>query len=158
MTSSNYFCKPKHEIDTFDLNIIRCLSRDCRASYTKIASIVGVTPNAIKERISTMVCNDIIQSFIVNVNPALFGYEKECFLTLKHFYKQTTTKTISEDDIIKQLNLLGDVRLYAKLLEGSAIFVISLRPGAEDKIGLICELLKQSALDIEYTFMNYRPI
>ena len=27
-------------------------------------------------------------SFTVNVNPALFGYEKECFLTLKHFYKK----------------------------------------------------------------------
>jgi DNA-binding Lrp family transcriptional regulator len=73
------------------ISIIRCLSRDCRASYTKIAYIVGVTPNAIKERISMMVCNGIIQSFIVNVNPALFGYEKECFLTVKHFYKKTTT-------------------------------------------------------------------
>jgi DNA-binding Lrp family transcriptional regulator len=88
LASSNYVCKPKHEIDTIDLKIIRCLSRDCRASYKKIASIVGVTPNAIKERISTMVCIYIIQSFIVNVNPSLFGYEKECFLTLKHFHKK----------------------------------------------------------------------
>jgi AsnC-type helix-turn-helix domain len=54
MSSSNYVCKPKHEIDTFDVKIIRCLSRDCRTSYTKIDSIVGITPNAIKERISTM--------------------------------------------------------------------------------------------------------
>ena len=90
MSSSNYVCKPKHEIDTIDLKIIRCLSRDCRASYTKIASIVGITPNAIKERINTMVCNDIIQSFIVNVNPGLFGYEKECLLTVKHSYTKTT--------------------------------------------------------------------
>jgi DNA-binding Lrp family transcriptional regulator len=158
MAISNYACKPKYEIHTIDLKIIRCLSRDCRASYSDISSIVGITPNAIKERISTMVCNDIIQSFIVNVNPALFGYEKECFLTLKHFHNKTTTKTISEDDIIKQLNLLGDVRVCAKLLEGSTIFVISLRPGAEGKIGLIRDLLKQSALDVEYAFMNYRPI
>jgi DNA-binding Lrp family transcriptional regulator len=156
MTSSKYVCKPKDKIDTVDLKIIVCLSRDCRASYTKIASIVGITPNAIKERINTIVCNGIIQSFIVNVNPALFGYEKECFLTAKHFYKNTTT--ISEDDIVKQLNLLGDVRVYAELLERSAIFVISLKPGAEDKITLVGDLLKQSALDVEYAFMNYRPI
>jgi DNA-binding Lrp family transcriptional regulator len=58
MLSSNYVCKPKHEIDTIDLKIIRCLSRDCRASCRDISSIVGMTPNAIKERISTMVCND----------------------------------------------------------------------------------------------------
>jgi DNA-binding Lrp family transcriptional regulator len=121
-----------------------------------ISSIVGIAPNAIKERINTMVCNGIIQSFIVNVNPALFGYEKECFLTVKDFYRKTTT--INEDDIIKRLNLLGDVRAYAKLLQRNALFVISLRPGAEDKIALVGDLLKQSALDVEYAFMNYRPI
>jgi DNA-binding Lrp family transcriptional regulator len=82
MTSSDYYCKPKDKIDTFDLKIIKCLSRDCRASYRNIASSVGLTPNAIKERINTMVCNGVIQSFIVNVNPALFGYQKECFLTV----------------------------------------------------------------------------
>jgi hypothetical protein len=75
----------------------------------------------------------------------------------KHFYKKTTI-TISEDNIVKQLNLLGDVRVYAKLLQRNAIFAISLRTGAEDKIALVVDLLKQSALDVEYAFMNYRPI
>src|SRR5437764_1144709 len=83
MAGSNYVCKPKDKIDTVDLKIIRCLSRDCRASYRDISSIVGITPNAIKERINTMVCNDIIQSFILNVNPVLFGYEKETSLSTK---------------------------------------------------------------------------
>jgi DNA-binding Lrp family transcriptional regulator len=104
-----------------------------------------------------MVCNGVIQSFIVNVNPALFVYEKECFLTVKRFYKKTTI-TINEDNIVKQLNLLGDVRVYAKLLQRSAMFAISLKPGAEDKITLLVDLLKQSALDVEYAFMNYRAI
>ena len=38
------------------------------------------------------------------------------------------------------------------------MFAISLRPGAEDKIALAVDLLKQSALDVECAFMNYRPI
>jgi DNA-binding Lrp family transcriptional regulator len=143
LTSSKYICKPKDKVDTVGLKIIKCLSRDCRASYREISSIVGLTPNTIKERINTMVCNGIIQSFIVYVNPVLFGYEKDCILTVKHMHKKKTT-AISEDDIIKQLNLLGDVRVYAKQLQGSAIFVISLRPGAEYKIELIVDLLKQS--------------
>jgi DNA-binding Lrp family transcriptional regulator len=156
LTSSNYVCKPKDKIDTVDLKIIRCLSKDCRASYRDISSIVGLTPNAIKERINTMVCNGVIQSFIVYVNPVLFGYEKDCILTVKHIHKITTT--ISEDAIIKQLNLLGDVRVYARQLQGSAVFVISLRPGAENKIELAADLLKQSGLEVQYAFMNYRPI
>lgn len=77
-------------------------------------------------------------------------------MTVTHFYKKTTAT--SEDDIIKRLNLLGDVRVFAKLLQGGAIFAISLRPGAEDKVGLVHDLLKQSALFVEYAFMNYRPI
>jgi Lrp/AsnC family transcriptional regulator, leucine-responsive regulatory protein len=76
LTSSKYICKPKDKVDTIDLKIIKCLSRDCRMSYREISSIVGLTPNAIKERINTMVCNGIVQSFIVYVNPVLFGYEK----------------------------------------------------------------------------------
>ena len=156
MTNSKYICKPKDKVDTIDLKIIKCLSRDCRTSYREISSVVGLTPNAIKERINMMVCNGIVQSFIVYVNPVLFEYEKDCILTARRIHKKTTT--ISEDAIIKQLNLLGDVRVYAKQLQGSAIFVISLRPAAEYKIELVADLLKQSGLEVQYAFMNYRPI
>ncbi|HEY7569913.1 MAG TPA: AsnC family protein [Nitrososphaeraceae archaeon] len=75
-TKTKHVCKPKDKIYIIDLEIVQCFSRDCRASYRDISSVVGITPNAIKERINKMFCNDIIQSFIVNVNPGLFGYEK----------------------------------------------------------------------------------
>ncbi len=156
-SKTKYDCKSKDKIDAIDLEIVRCLSRDCRASYRDISTVVSITPNAIKERINKLVCNGIIQSFIVNVNPGLFGYEKECLLTVKHSYTKTT-KTINDDDIIKQLNLLGDVRVYAKQLQRSALFAISLKPEAEDKIGLVVDLLKQSELFAEFAFMSYRPI
>ena len=87
-TGSKYVCKSRHEIDTIDLRIIQCHSRDSRTSYREISSVVGITPNPIKERINKMVCNGIIQSFIVNINPGLFGYEKECLLTVTHSYKK----------------------------------------------------------------------
>ena len=158
MTGSNYACKPKGKVDAIDLKIIRLFSRDCRASYKDISLTVGITPNAIKERINTMVCNGIIQSFIVNVNPALFEYEKECLLMLKHFKRTTSTpaKTVN-DNIVKQLNLIGEVRFYAKLLQGS-MYVLSLRTGTEDKISILGELLKEYAYSVEYTFINYTPI
>ena len=98
-SKSKYGCKPKDKIDTIDLEIIQCLSRDCRASYRDISSVVGITPNAIKGRINKMVCNGIIQSFIVNVNPGLFGYEKECLLTVKHSYTKMT-KIINDDELM----------------------------------------------------------
>jgi DNA-binding Lrp family transcriptional regulator len=52
MVGPNYLCKPKYKIDRIDLEITKCLSRDCRLSYRDISSIAGITPNAIKERIN----------------------------------------------------------------------------------------------------------
>jgi DNA-binding Lrp family transcriptional regulator len=45
-----------------------------------IASIVAMTPNAVKERINKMVSNGVIRSFVLRINPAILGYEKECIL------------------------------------------------------------------------------
>ena len=39
--SSKYVCKPKHEIDTIDLEIIKYLSRDRRASYRDILLLLA---------------------------------------------------------------------------------------------------------------------
>src|ERR671931_908235 len=93
-----------------------------RTSYRNLASIVGITPNAMKERISKMVFDGIIQKFVVRINPVIFGYEKECILILRNI-----DKTIKEQDILNRINLLGDVFVYAKQLDGSCIFVLELR-------------------------------
>jgi DNA-binding Lrp family transcriptional regulator len=55
-------------------------ARDCRNPYGNIASIVAMTPNAVKERINKMFSNGVIRSFVLRINPAILGYEKECIL------------------------------------------------------------------------------
>ena len=92
-----------------DLQIIRLLARDCRTPYSNIASAVGITPSDAKERINKMISKGVIRSFVVVINPVIFGYEKECFLMLKNI-----GKTIKEQDIFKKLSLLGDIIAYAK--------------------------------------------
>ena len=96
-------------VDNIDLHIIRLLARDCRTPYSNIASAVGITPSAAKERITKMISKVVIRSFVVVINPVIFGYEKECFLMLKNI-----DKTIKEQDIFKKLSLLGDIIVYAK--------------------------------------------
>ena len=138
-------------LDNIDLQIIRLLARDSRTSYRNLASIVGITPNAMKERISKMISNGIIQKFVVRINPVIFGYEKECILILRDI-----DKTIKEQDILNRINLLGDVFVYAKQLEGASIFVLYTRDGAQDKIGILTDLLKPAALDT--IFVSHRPV
>jgi DNA-binding Lrp family transcriptional regulator len=52
---------PQTMLDKIDLTIINSLSIDCRTPYRNIASTVGITPNAVKERINKMTSNGIIQ-------------------------------------------------------------------------------------------------
>src|SRR5919199_4946023 len=138
-------------LDNIDIQILVLLTKDSRTTYRNIASVVGVSTNAVKERIHKMISNSIIQNFVVIINPVIFGYEKECILIIRHI-----DRTIKEQDILNRINLLGDVFVYAKQLGGASIFVVSVRAGAEDKIGILTELLKPAS--VESTFVSYRPI
>ena len=138
-------------LDSTDLQIISSLARDSRTPYRNIASAVGITPSAAKERIDKMVSNGVIQNFEVLINPVIFGYEKLCILVLKNI-----DKTIKEQEVFKKISLLGDVFGISKHLEGDAIFVLYVRDTAQDKIGLLSDLLKPATL--KAVFATYRPV
>lgn len=61
-------------LDKIDLIILATLTRDCRASYSSIGSLIGLTSRSVKARVKNMVRNRLIERFIVRVNPAAFGY------------------------------------------------------------------------------------
>jgi Lrp/AsnC family transcriptional regulator for asnA, asnC and gidA len=138
-------------LDKIDLKIINSLIGDCRSPYRNIAERVGITPNAVKTRVNKMISKGIIQNFVVRINPVIFGYEKECILTVRQYYKSMK----EEKDIVEKLNLLGEVYVYAKQLGGDSIFVLAIKPGAEDKIGLMIDLLKPAIVDSK--FVDYKP-
>ena len=136
------------------MNRISSLTKDCRVPFRNMASKVGITPNAIKERIDKMISHQIIQNFVINVNPVIFGYEKECFLTIQKYRQKSNQRRC---DILNGLNLLGDVVVYAKQLGGAFIFVLLLKAGAEDKIGLMVNLLKPAIVESSM-FVSHKPI
>jgi DNA-binding Lrp family transcriptional regulator len=140
-------------IDKIDLHIMRLLSANCRAPYRNIASTVGISTNAVKTRVKKMLAKGVIQKFVVVVNAAIFGYEKECILLLRNIDK--IIREQEEDGyIFNQLNLLGDVRYYVKQLAGAAIFLVLLRPDAEDKIKLMNNLLKPAIVEYKFMMIN----
>jgi DNA-binding Lrp family transcriptional regulator len=137
-------------LDKLDLKIISLLSRDCRISYRNMASIVNLTPNAAKARVSKMISNGIIKNFIVSANPALFGYEIECSITI-----QNIGRKIKEEHIVSKLNLVGDVLVYAKQLGESSIYILALKDVAEDRIRIVNDLIKPAVVK-KTIFTNYR--
>ena len=127
------------------------LSRDGRTSYRNMSCTVKITPNAVKKRIHKLRSSGVIQRFVVRVNPVLLGYAKECYVTIKYIDKE-----ISEGDIIKKLNLVGDVQVYAKQMGRSSICALAVKSGAEDKITPLEELLKPAI--VESRFISYKPV
>jgi DNA-binding Lrp family transcriptional regulator len=75
-------------LDKIDLKIINLLGMDCRRSCRSMALAVDLTPRSVKSRIDKMISNGIIESFILNVNPAIFGYETICFLIIRNANKK----------------------------------------------------------------------
>jgi DNA-binding Lrp family transcriptional regulator len=138
-------------LDKIDLKIINLLSRDCRVSYRNIAVAVGITPNAVKTRVNKLIFQEIIQRFVVRVNPVIFGYKKECILIMRH-----VNKNIKENDILNRLNLIGHVFVLAKQLGGAFIFLLEVKTDAEEKIGLLTDLLKPTI--VETTFADQKPV
>jgi DNA-binding Lrp family transcriptional regulator len=137
-------------LDKLDLKIISLLSRDCRISYRNMASIVNLTPNAVKARVNKMISKGIIKNFIVRANPALFGYEIECSITI-----QNVGRKMKEEHIVDKLNLFGNVLVYAKQLGQSSIYVLALKEVEEDKMRLINDLIKPAVVE-KIIFANYR--
>ena len=138
-------------LDTIDLRIMKLLSRDSRTPYRNIASAVGIMPSAAKERINKMVSNGAIRTFVLFVNPVIFGYEKECILILRN-----VDKPIKERDILNKVSLLGDILAYTLSLEGTANFIFAVKDRAQDKIGILTDLLKPS--QVESIFARYTPV
>lgn len=137
-------------VDDIDLQIIRVLARDCRTSYTDIASAVGISTNATKVRTNRMISKGVIKGFRVLVNPTTFGYEKLLFLTVNNI-----NKVNKEQDLFKKIRLLGEVFAYATHFESASIFVLFAKDISQDKIDIVGDLLKPAT--IETIFGNYRP-
>jgi DNA-binding Lrp family transcriptional regulator len=71
------------------------LVKTLEPTYRNIASFVGISTNAAKERIHKMISNRIIQKFVVVINPVIFGYEKECILIIRHIDKTIKDRIFS---------------------------------------------------------------
>ena len=138
-------------MDNIDLQIVRLLARDSRTPYNNIASVVGITASAAKKRVNKMISNGVIHRFVLVVNPAIFGYEKLCFLIVRNI-----DKTIKEQDLFKRISLLGDIFISVRPLEGAALlFLLFVRSGAEDRLGILTELLKPA--EVQSFFARYDP-
>ena len=126
-------------LDETNLKIISILSKDCRESFMSIGSSVGLTSKSVKARVDAMVSTGVIKKFLVKVNPIALGYGLGCILIVREHTAQT-------DDIIRRLNLLGDVSIHYRCMGGVSTFCLAIKGGHEDKLELLRDSLKPATV------------
>jgi DNA-binding Lrp family transcriptional regulator len=92
-------------LDKIDLLILPTLARDCRTSYNRIGSQIGLTSKSVKARVKKMVCSGVIERFVVRVNPTAFGYRTALVLL-------RTSNGITNDDVIRRVSRFGDLAYH----------------------------------------------
>jgi DNA-binding Lrp family transcriptional regulator len=115
----------QHRLDKKDVEIIRKLAKDCRASYRSIAFALGVTTTTIKLRVQKLIANNIIEKFVANVNPTLFDDEIISCIVI--------VRCRDPNDIARQLNLLGDLSVQVDCLGGVSVFHMIMRDEKKKK-------------------------
>jgi DNA-binding Lrp family transcriptional regulator len=63
-------------LDEIDIKILNSLSRNCRISYEKLSSEMGLTAKSIKARVKKMRDDSIIDNFVVKINLRVLDYTR----------------------------------------------------------------------------------
>ncbi len=69
-------------MDTIDEQLVVCLLRDGRATYSDIGEVVGLSAPAVKRRVDRLLASGAVRGFTVLVDPAALGWTTEAYLEL----------------------------------------------------------------------------
>ncbi len=114
-------------LDTIDLNILSTLARDCRTSYSRIGSQIGLTSKSVKTRVKNMLRSGVIEKFVVRVNPAAFGYRTAIVLI-------RISNGITKDDVIQRVKEFGDLAYHAHHVGSTSVAALIIKKPLDEKI------------------------
>jgi Lrp/AsnC family leucine-responsive transcriptional regulator len=80
--TDEYFGEIDHELDSFDLRILRMLAINARATNVEIAREVGLSEAPCSRRIARMQERGVIRGYGVRVDPGAVGIGMMAFITL----------------------------------------------------------------------------
>ncbi len=70
-------------IDAIDRDILSALERDGRISFKDLADLVGLSPNAVAERVRKLQDRGVVRRFRAEVDPAAFGLTIRALIEVK---------------------------------------------------------------------------
>ena len=119
-------------MDNLDMKILSRLLNNCRESDRQIGMELGMSGGAVRARIRKMQKKEIIEEFIVKVEPPVLGYGVLYFVV--------SGENISE--ILEQANLVGEPYFMVPCVGGITVCGISVKENMNQKIELAKKLMK----------------
>ena len=114
------------------MKILNMLLDNCRKSDRQIGKKIGISGVAVKSRIQKMIKNKIIEKFTLKIEPPVLGHNL--------FYVVTTGE--NQEDILKQVKLVGEPFLVVPCVGGITVCGIVVRENVYEKIELAKNLMK----------------
>ncbi len=82
-----------HKMGEIDLKLLKILSNNARIDFVKLSSQLGLTANAIKNRVKKLIQNGIIKAFFIEPNKTALGFEQyNIQFTLENLSKEQENK------------------------------------------------------------------
>ncbi|WP_047419707.1 Lrp/AsnC family transcriptional regulator [Cellulophaga sp. Hel_I_12] len=72
-------------LSTIDIQIIKILKKNSRASFAEIGRKIALSPSSVRERIQKLEDLGVIKSYSIKLNHAMMGNGLEVFIMLKIF-------------------------------------------------------------------------
>jgi DNA-binding Lrp family transcriptional regulator len=132
-------------LDTIDLNILSTLARDCRTSYSRIGSQIGLTSKSVKARVKNMLRSGVIEKFVVRVNPAAFGYRTAIVLV-------RANNGITKDDVIQRVKQFGDLAYHVHHMGRTSVAALIIKRPLDNNISQSLNDRLKPATVISVTF------
>ncbi len=106
-------------MDTLDLEILKLLISNGRASYNSIASRIGISTSSVISRVNTMIREGIIDRFLARVNLEQLGY-RVIYLMVKH--------DSDENELLRRLGSIGYIFMVVTCIGDYSIFALTVDP------------------------------
>jgi len=121
-------------LDRKDLNIMRMLLINGRASYQSIGDELGLSSNTVKARVMKMIDEGTIVRFLTNVKLESFGYDL-IYIVVRHGSEQ-------ESEILQKVKLVGDTFIVINCVGDIKVLGIAVKDELEKRIELVKTLLE----------------
>ena len=125
-------------MDRKDLNIMRMLLINGRASYQSMGDELGLSSNTVKTRVMKMIDEGAIVRFLANVKLEAFGYDL-IYAVVSHGSEQ-------EKEILQKVKLVGDTFMVMNCVGGVTVLGLAVKGELEKKMELVKTFLEPAVV------------